>query len=390
MDYFRLECKLVVCLLLIMLGLSSISATAVTENIATVSEQNQTTTWIALESDYPDATYRDVEFINITHGWVVGILNSSTTRGGVILHTEDSGDSWDTQLLDDEQLFLQLKVVNSQTVWVTGLGRLFYTTDGGVSWDTSIVYGGYSGMSTVEFVNYTHGWTATMQTMYKTADSGQTWQTVPGWVIDDTPWDIHFLNESHVWAIGYSGIYRSIDGAETWEKVFDEGGWSMSFPDAENGWAISDHSLLSMTENNTWEKRVVPGRLPQLRLTPPYCSDIQFIDSQNGWIVGKEIPVMHTSDGGVTWYEQTGVSGHSSRLMALCFIDEIHGWAVGYDGGILRTSNGNNLDVLLQSDGAGSLVLIFGIIGLVTVIPLGIVVFIRKRRRSTRSLIDIE
>ncbi|RDE10883.1 MAG: hypothetical protein C4K48_12830 [Candidatus Thorarchaeota archaeon] len=379
-------------LLLILLGFAYTGLPITSTDAASIGPaQTQATTWISLESDYPEATFRDVEFINSSHGWVVGILYPNITRGGIILHTEDGGDTWETQLADDSQIFRQIEVVNDRTVWVTGLGRLYFTNDSGASWHTSLAGSNrLSTMSTVEFLNETHGWTATMQMLFKTTDGGQTWQNMTGWTFDDNPRDMHFLTEHEVWAIGYDGIYHSDDGAETWEKVFDKGGWSLSFPNEDEAWGVSDGYLLHMEQDHTWEELAVPGRLPSFRLRSPYCSDIQFIDDQHGWIVGDEIPVMHTPNGGSTWYQQSVPTDIGSRRMAVCFVDELHGWVVGYDGCILRTSAGGNLDMLLLSGQEDLLLIVIGTAGIAIALTIGILGlrWRRRRIRATRTGID--
>jgi len=379
---FRFGCRFSVLLLLILLGTAYASLPmASAYSPKKEPAQAQTTTWISLENDYPESTFEDVEFINSSHGWVVGMLYPNITRGGIILHTENGGDSWETQLTDDSQIFFQLEVVNERTAWVAGLGRLYFTNDSGESWETSIAYSSLSGMGMVEFLNETHGWTATMQMLFKTTDGGQTWQNVTGWSFDDNPRDMHFLNEYEVWAIGFHGIYHSDDGAETWEKVFDRGGWSLSFPNQNEAWGVSDGYLLHMEQDHTWEELTVPGRLPSFRLRSPYCSDIQFIDDQHGWIVGTEIPVMHTPNGGITWYQQSVPTDTGSRMMAVCFVDELHGWVVGSDGCILRTSTGGNLDALLLSGQEDLLLITIGAAGIAIALPVGILVLRWRKRR---------
>lgn len=374
---FRPGYSLSVVLLLTLLGFAYAGLPMASTYAANIEPaQTQTTTWISLENDYPEAIFRDVEFINSSHGWVVA--------GGIILHTEDSGDSWETQLADDSQAFRQLEVVNERTVWVTGLGCLYFTNDSGESWHTSVAYSSLSTMSMVEFFNETHGWTATMQMLFKTTDGGQTWQNVTGWTFDDHPKDMQFLNEYEVWAIGYDGVYHSDDGAETWEKVFDKGGWSLTFPNQDEGWAISDGYLFHMEQDHTWEELAVPGRLPSFRLTPPYSSDIQFIDDQHGWIVGGEIPVMHTPNGGSNWYQQSVPADIGERMMAVCFVDEVHGWVVGYDGCILRTSTGGNLDALLLSGQEDLLLIALGTAGIAIALTIG-TLGLRWRRRTIRA-----
>jgi photosystem II stability/assembly factor-like uncharacterized protein len=374
--------KLSMVLLLVLLGFSNVCASMHIENTAYRFEQTQTTTWISLESDYPEAKFKDVEFVNSSHGWVVGILYPDTFSGGVILYTENGGDTWETQLADDSQLFLQIDIVNERTAWVTGLGCLYFTNDSGASWHTSLVGSSrLSGMSTVEFLNATHGWTATSQVLYRTTDGGQSWQNVTGWTFDDNPNEMHFLTEDDVWAIGFDGIYHSKDGAETWEMVFDRGGWSLSFLSENEAWGISDNSLFHMGQNHTWEQLAVPGRAPSFRLRAPYSTDIQFIDEDHGWIVGSEIPVMHTADGGETWYQQSVPADIGNRMMAVCFIDETHGWAVGTDGCILRTSTGDSLDVLLFSDQQDLLLITIGAVAIAVAVPVTIVAIRWRRHR---------
>ncbi|TFH05870.1 MAG: hypothetical protein E4H14_11895 [Candidatus Thorarchaeota archaeon] len=383
--------RISVLILLILLGLTHAGVFIDSVASATMEPaQSQTTTWISLESDYPEAKFKDVEFINSSHGWVVGLPYSNTTRGGIILHTENGGDTWETQLADDLQIFRQIEVVNEQTVWVTGLGRLYFTNDSGESWDTSVAYGSLSTMSMVKFVNETHGWTATMRMLFKTTDGGQTWQNVAGWTFEDHPRDMHFLTEYDVWTIGYDGIYHSEDGGETWVQVFERGGWSLSFPNENEAWGVSDSSLFHMNQDHTWAALPIPGRLPSFRLRSPYCTDIQFIDDQNGWIVGTEIAVMHTPDGGSTWYQQSVPADRGNRMMAVCFVDESHGWIVGSDGTILRTSTGGNLDALLLSGQQDLLLIIIGVAGIVIVLPAGRFVFRRRKQKIDMTQTGIE
>ncbi|MCK5390375.1 MAG: hypothetical protein KAJ36_07785, partial [Candidatus Thorarchaeota archaeon] len=188
----------------------------------------------------------------------------------------------------------------------------------------------------------------------------------------------------------YDGIYHSEDGAETWEQVFDKGGWSLSFLNEDEAWGVSDSSLLHMKQDHTWEATVIPGRLPSFRLRSPYCTDIMFIDDQHGWIVGTEIAVMHTQNGGSTWYQQSVPADRGNRMMAVCFVDELHGWVVGSDGTILRTSVGNNLDALLLSGQEDLLLIAIGGAGIVIALPVGRFVLRRRKRRMNLTQTGVD
>jgi photosystem II stability/assembly factor-like uncharacterized protein len=359
--------------------------------------QSDGLTWEMVEHDYPDAIFRDVAFLDATHGWVIGQLDSTSPTDVVVLYTDDGGDSWQVKMSEEEQYLKQIDIVDEDTIWVTGHGGPFYTTDAGETWQKVDLDVGRVGMSTVEFINTTHGWTATIDTLYKTVNGGQTWESVPGWTFDDLPRKMRFLSSSNVWAIGYYGIYHSQDGAETWEQVSNRGGWTLSCVSETEAWAVGDDRLAHMTDGQTWVELPVPARFPigGSWFTLTYLTDILFLDADNGWIVGDRIPVMHTPNGGVDWYEQSVPEAVTDRLMAVDFVNSTHGWAVGWGGTIIRTTKGNVLGTRLWNgnvlgtrlwNGVTDRVLL-SIVGLVAVLIIGVVFVFNRRRRGAKSVL---
>jgi hypothetical protein len=69
-----------------------------------------------------------------------------------------------------------------------------------------------------------------------------------------------------------------------------------------------------------------------------FVSDVYFVDTLTGWIVGENGIIIKTTDGGSSWEEQ--ISGTNNTLHSIRFIDQNIGWAVGNDGTILHTTNG--------------------------------------------------
>jgi len=71
---------------------------------------------------------------------------------------------------------------------------------------------------------------------------------------------------------------------------------------------------------------------------------IHFSDANNGWVVGQNGLILHTTDGGQLWTTQN--SGVSVSLNSVLFIDANNGWACGGEWGvsqtgiILNTTNG--------------------------------------------------
>ncbi len=84
--------------------------------------------------------------------------------------------------------------------------------------------------------------------------------------------------------------------------------------------------------------------LPQNSGTNNSLTSIFFVDNDNGWAVGSEGIILHTSDGGDNWFQQ--LSGTDNYLRSVRFIDSLNGWIAGgmYKhpelGIILRTCNG--------------------------------------------------
>ena len=339
--------------------------------------------WESIDSGFSDGVFRDVSFLNATHGWIVGQQDSNYSSGAVILETVDAGDSWHLRLNRMSEYFKTIDILGEQTVWVTGAqGSLFYTVDGGATWNESDVAGAIGGMSTVEFINETHGWTGNNGVLYHTHNGGLTWHAVPGWAFNDHPRMIEVVSQLDIWASGYNGIYHSLDGGETWERSSSRGGWALSFVSDNEGWVVDDNRLAHTVDGQTWTELTVPMRYPAFRLSAPYTTDIQFVDEDNGWIVGDEIKVMYTPNGGHVWYEQSVPSEVNSRVMAVDFINATHGWAVGYDGVIMRTYRGNTLGGRLWMGFTDPQFLtILSVVGVAVVVIVGGVIGVRRRRR---------
>jgi photosystem II stability/assembly factor-like uncharacterized protein len=92
----------------------------------------------------------------------------------------------------------------------------------------------------------------------------------------------------------------------------------------------------------------------QDNVTNVNLNSVFFIDSLKGWIVGDDSTILHTSNGGINWIEQScGSLGYAHDLKDVFFANDILGWAAGgsdYHGIILNTSNGGN-NWVIQSEG---------------------------------------
>jgi photosystem II stability/assembly factor-like uncharacterized protein len=60
---------------------------------------------------------------------------------------------------------------------------------------------------------------------------------------------------------------------------------------------------------------------------------VKFVDAQEGWAVGAEGTIIHTTNGGGSW--TTERSGTQHPLERVFFTDKAHGWAVGFGGTVV-------------------------------------------------------
>jgi len=139
--------------------------------------------------------------------------------------------------------------------------------------------------------------------------------------------------------------FEKLSGGDGWYAQvpgMDRTLMGISFSDTENGWAVGDyHSIIHTTNGgDTW----YPQDDGQYYIQD--YNDVYFINDEIGWVIGSLI--LHTTDGGTTWTEQYDPT---TGLYRGFFIDSNNGWVVGgevdyYNGDfiriILHTSNGGD------------------------------------------------
>ncbi len=132
------------------------------------------------------------------------------------------------------------------------------------------------------------------------------------------------------WHTQNSGVNRELTG--------------VSFVDQNNGWICGwTETMLHTTNGGTdWIQQTIPPNNAYY--------NVFFTDLQNGWACGYAGQIIHTTDGGQNWVVQT--SPTNTDLYSIFFINPEVGWIAGGDGGsfpsyinhrvILSTTNGGN------------------------------------------------
>ncbi len=192
--------------------------------------------------------------------------------------------------------------------------------------------------------------------IYQTGDGGATWNKI---FVSDAG-----MEWNAVYAAGYSSIIMvgTSGGTNGYEKHYKPGvGWTnlnaMSSRPVNSlivrgtqAWAVGDtiagNSMAYYCPNitvdsgspNYWFTWSALNMSPNTK----NLNAVFFTDTSNGWIVGQNGIILHTSTGGTTaaaWTTQaSGVASYD--LLGVYFYDTTHGWAVGTGGTILYTTDG--------------------------------------------------
>lgn len=99
--------------------------------------------------------------------------------------------------------------------------------------------------------------------------------------------------------------------------------------------AVGDYGdIMLSTDGAKWHQVRAPARAA---LTAVY-----FADPQNGWAVGHDAAIEHTSDGGNTWVLQSFRPELQEPLLDVLFVDGQRGFAVGAYGLFEQTKDGGS------------------------------------------------
>ena len=173
-----------------------------------------------------------VDFVNATAGWFVARFDSGRFA---LLHTRDSGRTWDRQLAGDaNQRGVYMRFFDSTHGVFALVGNqplTFQTSDGGRTWSSRPTLNSSAYVQSVSFVDPRRGWLLARSTAHpdemqllRTADGGMTWTNLGSPVATgDQPYRVQFTDSSVGWLDTVSAkplAYKSTDGGVSWTPVF--------------------------------------------------------------------------------------------------------------------------------------------------------------------------
>ena len=288
----------------------------------------QTYEWVDISANLPGDTLivslSDVSFINDNEGWF------STFHPfpgiGRILHTTDGGATFDVQTT---QLYTNaIYMLNANEGYSGGWsGFVYRTTDGGLNW----AFHGTIGATLSDISFPPSGGTA-----YACGDNGAISSITSSAVtpmnsgVPDDLSSISFpVNSTEGWVCGGSIIRHYTGGAWVGDQFKPSGGYNAIYMvDTLNGWAVGDNGIIiHTTDGHIWTAQTNPSSNSLF--------DVFFLNTQEGWAVGVNGTILHTTNGGTNWLvEGAGLTGNF--LTGVHFTSSTNGYVSGNDKTLLK------------------------------------------------------
>jgi len=307
----------------------------------------------------PAYSFEQAFFTDANRGWVVGKYGFKPDfTGQIIFHTADGGATWNGQYNGGDGTW------NSQySATAAAYGEMF-----------NFAYR----LNNVHFTDSLKGLAIGSSPMsdgciLKTSDGGRHWSekdtfisgemTGLGLASPGNMWSLtHCSSDSLVngQTVLYLDMAHSIDGGQTWQLVNTRTTGSIGvgyldingdafFSDSLHGWACSGLGTIIHTSDGgaSWRNQTLPSNWQYAHM-----ASVWFTDSTHGWLVGESDPYsmpaqsvfsLYTSDGGKTWVSRDlKVPPFGGDLTNIQFTDSLHGWICGESGTIIHTVDGGN------------------------------------------------
>ena len=298
-------------------------------------------TWETQHIDSIGMDKRSIYFLDENYGWATGTYMEDWKKE--ILRTRDGGKTWESYSSGTKRKIQSVAFIDSLRGFACPYwGNLLKTVDGGVTWtgDSTID----CGCKEIVSIDSTTAWMVVEYNcqLWKTIDKGNSWilykELPSGTIIED----LFFLSSSMGWFCtqedgGFSGsIYTTANSGSTWTIVNEDRFLTrIIFLDDLNGWGLPYryHNLLKTTDGGiSWDDQSTSFR------ENSFLYGVDFIDDKVGWVVGYKGLIAKTIDGGENWFVQE--SGTETWLNDVFALDNRRVWVVGWGGVILKTNDG--------------------------------------------------
>jgi photosystem II stability/assembly factor-like uncharacterized protein len=205
-------------------------------------------------------------FVDASNGWAVG--GEGNYGIGIILHTTNGGTDW-VQQFEVMSVLRDICFIDASTGtavggWpaLTNIGIILKTTDSGITWVEQLS-GSFGCLYSITFTNSVTGFAVgvwedqrgPLTRFFQTTDGGNTWLQNTTMIGNGYFNDVFFTDFNNGTIAGstfFGGtILRTTDGGQNWIlQISNTGELSgVSFTDANNGWAVGDNGTILHTTN---------------------------------------------------------------------------------------------------------------------------------------------
>ncbi len=254
---------------------------------------------------------------------------------GSIFKTTNSGTNWNSVVSNSTLGLNDILYSTTTEYWIVGdNGIILKSSNSGSSWssenlDTYASIHHISQFSGIKFIAGEYG-------LLAKKNNSDPWDYFNKGMNISINW-ITFSDGVNGFGVGqYGRIIKTTNGGKIWNDVYNgitgDSFYGADMADQNKLWLVGDLGVLLHTSNGgaNW--------IQQTTNTTNTLLSISFVDGSNGWAVGDLGILIHTTNGGVSWVSQN--SGTSKLLFGVTFKDLNNGWITGEDGLILRTTNG--------------------------------------------------
>ncbi|MDP3149508.1 MAG: T9SS type A sorting domain-containing protein [Ignavibacteria bacterium] len=296
-------------------------------------------TWEKIDMHFPQSdtllSNSTISFATKNTGWICTSGSLDTIRpphvySTKIFKTTDGGNNWTLQHSADVMGGGYVFALDSLHCWAYGGTGLLFTSDGGSKWEiyNMPIYG----INFPYFFDENNGIAMSTLQPWFTTDGGGSWTPTDTSLINLRYLDITFMNNKMGWIVSdispfstdAGSIAQTLDGGKTWryQDTLTAIMFGIEFVDSLNGFAVGTNVRFSTgfiysTTNGgkQWTYKQDYNSGPML--------DVGFLNSKNGWIIGRTGRIWNTTDGGVKWILQNLNTNATFRKIIVLRKDEV-------------------------------------------------------------------
>lgn len=287
-----------------------------------------------------------VWFTSPLYGWAVG-------QNSVILRTTDGGASWNQVTSPVMDAFYKVAFVDSANGWITGEHNVILsTTNGGNLWESGSSGSPFDatdyGVFPANFDGRTNcwvagGWASDAYTVIEKLNTyGQWTPQVMGFA--GRLVRLFFLNDSVGWAAGDSDLILSTTNGGLWwnqqpvSPVPNHQGFNdIKFFNSQVGLCVGDGGVIMRSADGGSHWSLVRSSKGDIFFRLALTNDST---AYAAGAIGGKATILRSTDRGVTWTSQDVDAPAGTWFEDIYFVSDSEGWAVGSNGLIVHTTNG--------------------------------------------------